>query len=811
MAPPQTPSIFSVAQFKSKLTQLSPADERKFQGVYVPLARRLNLDPNADDPRHFYDYRGAFKAGKLVPNKIGHFTSEFKFEGHPNQIVDGIDTITGKPVNSSEEQVMAFPQFDFQSGNFAQPQPLTPQQRIQQIMAMAGQYAATQNQMPGGQIVAPFPSEPPLPGMQQAAQPPFPQGMGLRSAQSITGGAPQGQGPLPNFGQSAQGTVPFGANAQAGAPQMDVANMIQSIDQFPAVSGDPSAFVQRRNIQPRTFQPDDGNADLALQLTERSTPATPFTRQDIRAASRARIAQGRTPADRARNLESARRRRELQRIQVQTGRGRFDRAGNFIDEGGKLPWERGPDIAERFDDLKIVPQADRMAIIENDPELKTEMFRRMGTARKEQAETLRQQRLATIDATNTRGDALRERRIASGQLRQNQPRTISPENVAIQAAVKSRRAVQKERSQSLVMQNAQLRRATQQASLGQPFMLPAGAADAGGGVPPHLWQTNPDQAMAMFVANRADERARTEGASKERMFGQQMNLGGRQLDARIDETLAAELGRTTRFGVEQTRLTGEELGRTTRFGTQQTRLTGAERVRARETGDLAKTQGRQFLQTRRDGLLRGIVETEATFGDTTLLERELALIDRELAGGQPVPIQPGGVTTQQQPPVATTRRVLDKDMGQGTYDRWYDIGEDIGNPGPLGQFKTDMNASALVGAGRELAQGLDTGTITPKTAKSIIAAITKKMPLVIKERIRKTPKAYRTDMSGNPLRENKFGYDVGPARVDSSTAAAWTRRSNLSSATSSRSSTMCLSSSSNPLRWRCFESNPLTR
>ncbi len=33
--------------------------------------------------------------------------------------------------------------------------------------------------------------------------PPFPQGMGLRSAQSITGGAPQGQGPLPNFGQSA--------------------------------------------------------------------------------------------------------------------------------------------------------------------------------------------------------------------------------------------------------------------------------------------------------------------------------------------------------------------------------------------------------------------------------------------------------------------------------------------------------------------------------------------------------------------------------------------------------------------------------
>jgi len=58
------------------------------------MARKLNLNPNPDDPKHYYDYRAAYLAG-ASPDKQGHWPSKFKLPEHPNRFVNGIDTITG--------------------------------------------------------------------------------------------------------------------------------------------------------------------------------------------------------------------------------------------------------------------------------------------------------------------------------------------------------------------------------------------------------------------------------------------------------------------------------------------------------------------------------------------------------------------------------------------------------------------------------------------------------------------------------------------------------------------------------------------
>lgn len=68
-----------------------------FDKWYEDRAKKLGLNPNPDDPRHFYDYRAAYDAG-AEPDSTGHWPSEFKREGHPNMIVNGVNTKTGKKV-----------------------------------------------------------------------------------------------------------------------------------------------------------------------------------------------------------------------------------------------------------------------------------------------------------------------------------------------------------------------------------------------------------------------------------------------------------------------------------------------------------------------------------------------------------------------------------------------------------------------------------------------------------------------------------------------------------------------------------------
>lgn len=91
------------------LTKLTPEEERRFQLWYNGWARKTKIDPNPDDPRHFYDYRGAFRAGatpSMDPeDNRYHWPSAFKREGHPRLILDGMDTRTGLPSATASVQL----------------------------------------------------------------------------------------------------------------------------------------------------------------------------------------------------------------------------------------------------------------------------------------------------------------------------------------------------------------------------------------------------------------------------------------------------------------------------------------------------------------------------------------------------------------------------------------------------------------------------------------------------------------------------------------------------------------------------------
>ena len=74
------------------------ANEQEFQSWYKGMAAKRRLNPNADDPQHFYDYRAFYESGGRDADETGHFPSTYKKEGHPRMIVDGINTKTGIPL-----------------------------------------------------------------------------------------------------------------------------------------------------------------------------------------------------------------------------------------------------------------------------------------------------------------------------------------------------------------------------------------------------------------------------------------------------------------------------------------------------------------------------------------------------------------------------------------------------------------------------------------------------------------------------------------------------------------------------------------
>jgi len=79
---------------QGKFDRLKAAqDEQEFQSFYSDIAKRNKLDPNPDDPRHFYDYRAYFEAVKTGQAPLPQFKpehnqyrmpDEFKLPGHPD-------------------------------------------------------------------------------------------------------------------------------------------------------------------------------------------------------------------------------------------------------------------------------------------------------------------------------------------------------------------------------------------------------------------------------------------------------------------------------------------------------------------------------------------------------------------------------------------------------------------------------------------------------------------------------------------------------------------------------------------------------
>ncbi len=81
--------------------RLRDHEETDFKKWYKDRSNKTGLDPNPDDPLHYYDYRAAYAAGvepEIDPEDGNyHWDSRYKSDDHPNRFVDGWDTKYDRP------------------------------------------------------------------------------------------------------------------------------------------------------------------------------------------------------------------------------------------------------------------------------------------------------------------------------------------------------------------------------------------------------------------------------------------------------------------------------------------------------------------------------------------------------------------------------------------------------------------------------------------------------------------------------------------------------------------------------------------
>lgn len=76
--------LFPQAEAEITKTTLSSEEEKQFQKDYTTFATQMGLNPNPDDPQHYYNYRRLWKEeGGFNPDKEGHLPSKYKLPGHP--------------------------------------------------------------------------------------------------------------------------------------------------------------------------------------------------------------------------------------------------------------------------------------------------------------------------------------------------------------------------------------------------------------------------------------------------------------------------------------------------------------------------------------------------------------------------------------------------------------------------------------------------------------------------------------------------------------------------------------------------------
>jgi hypothetical protein len=83
-----------IRKLRSAQESWGAGDERAFRSWYGAWSKRGDIDPNPDAPEHQYDYRAAYLMGH-TPDADMHWPSMHKKDGHPNLIIDGLNTKTG--------------------------------------------------------------------------------------------------------------------------------------------------------------------------------------------------------------------------------------------------------------------------------------------------------------------------------------------------------------------------------------------------------------------------------------------------------------------------------------------------------------------------------------------------------------------------------------------------------------------------------------------------------------------------------------------------------------------------------------------
>jgi len=108
-AGPRTPPLRGDATSDPNNPLLVAAREPEFRRWYSKIADKLGINPNPDDPEHYYDYRAFY--GDMLQGKAeapdawgGHFTSKYKLPGHPRTYLDDgqgriFDTRSGQYLN----------------------------------------------------------------------------------------------------------------------------------------------------------------------------------------------------------------------------------------------------------------------------------------------------------------------------------------------------------------------------------------------------------------------------------------------------------------------------------------------------------------------------------------------------------------------------------------------------------------------------------------------------------------------------------------------------------------------------------------
>ena len=110
----------AILDFLSK--PLAPEEDSDFLDWYTDIARKSNLSPDPDDPRHYYDYKAAY-AAEAEPDERGHLPSEFKHDLHPNRFIIGkdleiYDSKYGKKANLEDMIMQSFQRKEYEEGLF---------------------------------------------------------------------------------------------------------------------------------------------------------------------------------------------------------------------------------------------------------------------------------------------------------------------------------------------------------------------------------------------------------------------------------------------------------------------------------------------------------------------------------------------------------------------------------------------------------------------------------------------------------------------------------------------------------------------